>query len=176
MSYGLFYIWAVTNEYKHRVSINIEITQRVKAEDSETLEKGMRDFELSVFPDLPDESEDVKFHVFARNEQGDVIGGIKANVFWNGLEIEILWVASNHRRKGIASRLVQEAETFALENGAVVAYLKTVMAKEFYESVGYSVFGVLEDRPIGTLLYHMKKSLMARTDPVSPSHHGAGTG
>ena len=32
-------------------------------------------------------------------------------------------------------------------------------SKEFYEKLGYSIYGVLEDRPIGTLLYHMKKRL-----------------
>ena len=155
------------------IAMNIEITQYAKAEDIEILEKGMREFELSVFPNLPDESEDIKFHVFAKNKYDNVIGGIKATVFWNGLEIDVLWVDSNHRRKGIASRLMHEAEKFAVKNGAVVAYLKTVMAKEFYESVGYSVYGVLEDRPIGTLLYHMKKKLAKAS---SPSHHGAGTG
>jgi hypothetical protein len=33
------------------------------------------------------------------------------------------------------------------------------MAKDFYESLGYTVFGVLEDRPVGTRLLHMKKRL-----------------
>ena len=48
---------------------------------------------------------------------------------------------------------------YARENGAVVSFLRTVDAKEFYEKFGYQVYGQLEDRPIGTVLYHMKKRL-----------------
>lgn len=141
--------------------MNIEITQDPRAEDLKVLEQGMRDFELSVFPDLPDESEDIKFVAFAKDDNGQVIGGIKATIFWNGLEIDTLWVAPEYRRKGIASRLISEAEQRAVTHGAVVAYLKTVKAKAFYERIGYSVYGVLEDRPIGNLLYHMKKRLVS---------------
>ncbi len=48
---------------------------------------------------------------------------------------------------------------FGIENGAVISFLKTVEAKDFYQKLGYEVYGVLEDRPIGTSLYHMKKRL-----------------
>lgn len=139
--------------------MNIEITQDPRSEDLTVLEKGMRDFELSVFPDLPDESEDIKFYAFAKNDTSQVVGGIKATIFWNGLEIDTLWVAPEYRRKGIASQLMSEAEKLAVDHGAGVAYLKTVKAKAFYERLGYSVYGVLEDRPLGSLLYHMKKRL-----------------
>ncbi len=46
-----------------------------------------------------------------------------------------------------------------MEQGAVISFLKTVEATGFYEKYDYQVFGILEDRPIGTLLYHMKKQL-----------------
>jgi GNAT superfamily N-acetyltransferase len=140
-------------------SMKIETTQNPSSEVLAVLRKGMREYELSVLPDLPDEAEDIQFCAFAKCEKGEVIAGIKTNIFWNGLEIDILWVDPAYRRKGIAARLMREAERAAVENGAVIGYLKTVMAKEFYESLGYSVYGVLEDRPKGTLLYHMKKRL-----------------
>lgn len=140
--------------------MDIEITQTPNVDDLTVVEQGMRDFERSVFPDLPDESEDINFFAFAKTDNGQVIGGVKATIFWNGLEIDTLWVAPEHRRKNIASRLMNEAETFAVTHGAVVGYLKTVKARAFYEQLGYSVYGVLEDRPVGSLLYHMKKRLV----------------
>ena len=82
-----------------------------------------------------------------------------ANCYWNGLEIDTLWVSESLRGNGIGSKLVNQAEQFAIENGAVISFLKTVNAKKFYEKLGYEVYGILEDRPIGTLLYHMKKRL-----------------
>jgi GNAT superfamily N-acetyltransferase len=88
-----------------------------------------------------------------------VIGGVRGNIYWDGIEVELLWVDDAPRRRGIGQALMQRAEAFARERGAVVAYLRTVDARPFYERIGYTVYGVLEDRPIGTVLYHMKKRL-----------------
>ena len=116
------------------------------------------DFVLSKAPNLPAESEDKKF-LFSAMEESEFIGGISGNVYWNGLEIDTIWVEDNYRGKGVGVSLLMEAEKYAIGNGAVVAFLKTVDAKEFYEKSGYQVYGLLEDRPIGTVLYHMKKRL-----------------
>lgn len=139
--------------------MNIEITTAPDAKDLKTVTDGMRAYEVSRLPDLPEESEDILVAAFARADDGKICGGIKANVYWNGVEIDVLWVSKDHRGKDIGSSLIQKVEDFARDNGAVVAYLKTVDARGFYESCGYEVYGTLEDRPIGTVLYHMKKRL-----------------
>ncbi|WP_245584208.1 GNAT family N-acetyltransferase [Saccharospirillum impatiens] len=82
-----------------------------------------------------------------------------ANAYWDGLEIDTLWVDQNHRGTGLGSNLLRKAERYGMEQGAVISFLKTVEATGFYEKYDYQVFGILEDRPIGTLLYHMKKQL-----------------
>ena len=113
----------------------------------------------SVWPDVPPESEDQIILYRVHNNQGEYVAGLLANCYWNGLEIDTLWVSEPLRGNGIGSKLVHQAEQFAIEHGAVIAFLKTVNAKLFYEKLGYKVYGILEDRPIGTLLYHMKKRL-----------------
>lgn len=45
---------------------------------------------------------------------------------------------------------------------AIEVQLLWVDARPFYERIGYTVYGMLEDRPIGTVLYHMKKRLTGR--------------
>jgi GNAT superfamily N-acetyltransferase len=107
---------------------------------------------------LPDESEDRRF-LFSAHEELEFVGGISGSVYWDGLEIDTLWVAENYRGRGLGIRLLTEAEKYAREFGAVISFLKTVDAKEFYQKYGYQVYGQLEDRPIGTVLYHMKKRL-----------------
>ena len=136
-----------------------ELTTNPRAAEIAILRAGMRRYELSRLPDLPDESEDVPVTVFARSADGTVIGGVQGNVYWNGLEVELLWIEEAHRRLGLASDLMARIERFAREQAAVIAYLRTVDARPFYERIGYEVYGVLEDRPIGTVLYHMKKRL-----------------
>ena len=79
----------------------------------------------------------------------------------DGVEIEILWVSEEIRGAGYGTQLVREVEKQAIAKGAGIAFLKTGEARKFYEKLGYEVFGVLEDRPIGTRLYHMKKRLRA---------------
>jgi GNAT superfamily N-acetyltransferase len=119
----------------------------------------MRRYELSRLPDLPDETEDLPVAAFARDADGHVVGGVQGNVYWNGIEIELLWVDEAHRGRGIGAELMGRVEAFACRRGAVIAYLRTVDARRFYETLGYVVYGTLEDRPIGTVLYHMKKRL-----------------
>jgi GNAT superfamily N-acetyltransferase len=116
-------------------------------------------FVKKQLPNLPPESEDKIFMVIARDETNTLVGGVLANCYWDGLEIDILWVDDSGRERGLGRKLLEKAEIFGIENNAVISFLKTVEAKGFYEKMGYQVYGVLEDRPIGTLLYHMKKRL-----------------
>jgi len=139
--------------------MTIELSREAADEDLATVRAGMRAYEVARLPDLPPESEDVPVHVMARDDAGPVIGGLIGNVYWNGLEIEVLWVDAAHRRLGLGAALIARAEAFAREHAAVIAYLRTVDARGFYERQGYQVYGTLEDRPIGTVLYHMKKRL-----------------
>ncbi len=130
------------------------------AEDLALLNKHFWQYASQKMPGLADESEDKTF-LFSAYSGDNFIAGISGNVYWNGLEIDTLWVSDIHRGQGIGRRLVEQAEVYALENQAVIAFLKTVDAKPFYERLGYQVYGVLEDRPIGTTLYHMKKRLLS---------------
>lgn len=140
-------------------AVNIEFIDSPSSEQIKELSNEFLSFSKSKLPDLPPESEDKIFMVNARSETGELQGGILANCYWNGLEIDTLWVSDEQRGKGLGSELLTKAEEFGIENGAVISYLKTMEAKVFYEKLGYEVYGVLEDRPIGTLLYHMKKRL-----------------
>ncbi|WPZ34960.1 GNAT family N-acetyltransferase [Thalassobaculum sp. OXR-137] len=136
-----------------------ELTTTPAAADLATVKAGMWRYVQSRLPGLPDESEDVSAALFARTADGTVIGGVQGNVYWNGLEVEQLWIEETHRRLGLARDLMTRLEDFARRHGAVIAYLRTVDARPFYERIGYAVYGTLEDRPIGTVLYHMKKRL-----------------
>lgn len=126
--------------------------------DLSRLNNKFREFALTQILDLPAETDDKPF-LFSAYVSSEFVGGISGSVYWNGLEIDTLWVDENYRKCGIGNSLLNEAETFALENDAVVSFLKTVDATAFYEKAGYEVYGQLEDRPIGTVLYHMKKRL-----------------
>ena len=126
--------------------------------DLQPLRAGFHEFVLSQIPDLPGEDEDKHF-LFSLTIDGEFIGGICGSVYWDGLEIDTLWIDDRYRGQGHGRTLMDEAEEYGRSLGAVIAFLKTVEASEFYQGLGYEIFGILEDRPIGTHLYHMKKRL-----------------
>lgn len=92
----------------------------------------------------------------------EVIGGILAEVYWNILYINILWVKEEYRNKGYATALLNDVENSAKEMNCKISHLDTYdfQAKGLYEKLGYTVFGVLEDCPEGHSRYYMSKKLV----------------
>ncbi len=96
-----------------------------------------------------------------RGEAGDVLGGLLGQLWGGWLHVNYLWVATGLRGEGFGARLVEAAEAYARERGAIGAMLETYsfQARPFYERLGYEVFGVLEDCPPGHTRFHLKKAL-----------------
>ncbi len=95
-----------------------------------------------------------------KDETGQLIGGINAMLYcWNILYVDILYVEDAHRGKGYGKLLLDRVESEARQLGGYMSHLDTFdwQAKEFYEHLGYEVFGILENCPRGHNRYYMKK-------------------
>lgn len=81
----------------------------------------------------------------------DIVGGILAELYWNWLFIELLWVTAELRGQGYGRRLLMKAEEEARRRGARNVYLDTFsfQAPQFYIKHGYAQFGELQDFPEG---------------------------
>jgi len=108
---------------------------------------------------LTNGTEDIPLGALAKLADSTIVGGIKANIYWKRLEIEALWIAEEQRGQGAGSKLLAGIEEFARSHGAAIAFLATTEGREFYEGHGYEIYGELDDRPAGSVLYHMKKRL-----------------
>ena len=75
-----------------------------------------------------------------------------AEIFWNALYIDIVWVDEDHRRRGYGAALLRRAEDAGRAESCDVAYLSTFdfQAPGFYERSGYDVLGELQDVPPGS--------------------------
>jgi len=96
-----------------------------------------------------------------RGEAGDVLGGLLGYVWARWLHVTYLWLAEPARGRGCGSRLIREAEAYALKRGAVGSTLETYsfQARPFYESLGYAVCGQIDDYPPGHTKFILKKAL-----------------
>jgi len=95
-----------------------------------------------------------------RGERGDVLGGVLGQLWGGWLQLTHLWVAEVARGVGHGTRLMENAETYARSRGAVGIILEThsFQARPFYERLGYEVFGVLDEYPIGHVKFFLKKT------------------
>ncbi|MGA9333571.1 MAG: GNAT family N-acetyltransferase [Rudaea sp.] len=143
------------------IKMKIEVTTTPAADDLECISQGIQAYNRLTVPGIPEVSEDLVFAVFARNANGEVVGGIRAKAFWGYLCIELLWLAELARGNGTGKHLLQRAETFAAEHGYQYARVETTsfQARPFYEKLGYRVFGTLEDFPPGHTTFYLRKSL-----------------
>jgi GNAT superfamily N-acetyltransferase len=134
----------------------ITIETSPKDEDLLVVRKGLHDYNISQL-----ESDYERLHIFLRDETGAVVGGLFGESFWGWLYIRDLWVHEHMRGRGFGTKLMAEAEAEALKRGCRYAYLDTFtfQARPFYERLGFTMFGMLENYPTGHERIFMRKTL-----------------
>ncbi len=101
------------------------------------------------------------FAIFIRDDAGNVVGGLDAELRWTWLFVSHLWLPEQLRGHGLGSALMARAEAFAEEQDCAGVYLDTLefQAVSFYERRGYRTYGVLEGFPPGSRRFYLQKSL-----------------
>ena len=102
-----------------------------------------------------------------KDADGKPIAGVNSAVFAHyTLSVDILWIAPEHKGKGLGTSLLMHVENEAEALGAALSILYTYdfQAKDFYIKHGYEVFGQVDDCPLpGRFRYHMKKCLVPKS-------------
>ena len=134
--------------------ITLETTSQ-PAEEQVVLD-GLRAFNVKVIGDPMIST----VNVFARDENGRVIGGLVGWIKWRWLYVSKLWLPDSLRGTGTGTELMRIAEDHAWKEGCLGAYLDTFeyQALPFYLKLGYELFGPLEGFPPGYRQYHLKKN------------------
>jgi GNAT superfamily N-acetyltransferase len=105
-----------------------------------------------------------EINLVIKDEQGNILGGLIAVLCWNWIEVDILWVDSAFRLKGIGTQLLNEVEKIASERACTFIKLNTFsfQAPDFYIKNGYHRYSVLENAPEGSSHYFFKKDIGSR--------------
>lgn len=137
---------------------SIQISDQVQASDLSALRAGSNRFNIQQVPELEHASDD-EVAVLVRDNAGDIEGGVVANMDWDWLYVDLLWLDDSLRSKGMGRRLMGRIEQFARSKNVPV-YLMTTefQALPFYQHLGYELFATLLNRPHGYAYYYLRKS------------------
>ena len=140
--------------------MNFEIT-RCSSEEADFIDDKIVEFNLQKVPaDCENNRIVYWFGKKMTDENGRIVAGcLAARTVWGTAEVSVLWVDEAYRKQGLGTQLLADVEKDFRENGCNIVLLDTFdwQARGFYEKQGYSVFGTLEDCPIGHCRYYMKK-------------------
>jgi ribosomal protein S18 acetylase RimI-like enzyme len=102
-----------------------------------------------------------RFAFFVRSESDNLAGGLLGSTHWNHFFVSALFVDENSRHEGIGRELMRRAEALALEQNCDAIFLDTFdfQAPEFYEKLGFKVFGTLPDYPVGHKRFYLVKRI-----------------
>ena len=91
----------------------------------------------------------------------EIVGGLYGSTLFSYLRVDLLFVPESMRGIGIGRKLITQAEAEAVRRGCHAASLDTFsfQARGFYERLGYSVFGILDDCPPGHSRIYLTKQL-----------------
>lgn len=138
----------------------MRIIQESNEEVSDYIRKKLIAYNVEQLPEeVKTKKETAAFTV--QDETGNIVGGVTCTLFWQHMHIDFLWVEESKRKQGLGAKLLAEAENLAKQKDARLIKLDSFsfQAPAFYEKHGYTVFGKLEDHPVGHTQYYLVKRL-----------------
>lgn len=140
-----------------KVRYRLSLEQQPSPEDTQVIQGGLNDYNRLYSPD--DNYQPLT--LILRAQDNSVVGGLLGETYWSWLHVRSLWVHETARRQGYGGQLLALAEAEAIRRGCRHVHLSTLsfQSLSFYEHRGYTIFGVLEDLPVGHKRYFLKKGL-----------------
>ncbi|ASJ41083.1 GNAT family N-acetyltransferase [Vibrio vulnificus] len=106
-----------------------------------------------------------RFNWTVEDEHGNLIAALTANLLWDWLYIDELWVDEACRGSGMGKKLMAQAEEYAKQHSLSGLWLWTQswQAPQFYQSLGFEEFTRFDDFPAGHSRIGLRKPLAKRS-------------
>lgn len=104
------------------------------------------------------QEKEINFIVYDDNK---LIGGAIGFIKYDWYFLDMLYIDEEYRKRNIGTSLINELENFARKENltGIRTDIWDFQAKEFYEKMGFKLFGELKDCPLGTINYFFEKKL-----------------
>ncbi|HIF9341218.1 TPA: GNAT family N-acetyltransferase [Photobacterium damselae] len=105
-----------------------------------------------------------KINWTVENEQGKLVAVLTADILWQWLYVDELWVDESCRGTGMGKQLMAKAEAYAKEQHLSGLWLWTQswQAPKFYQSLGFEEFTRFDNFPTGHSRIGLRKFLTAQ--------------
>jgi GNAT superfamily N-acetyltransferase len=99
--------------------------------------------------------------ILLKDEQGHTIGGLWGRSAYEWLFVELLFIPESLRHQRLGTSLLRQAEDIARTRNCTGVWLDTFdfQALGFYQKLGYTLFGQLNDHPRGISQYWLQRRL-----------------
>lgn len=144
-------------EIQMKPQLRIEIANESKLDETEFIVQQLIQFNSRY----AGEGKFWQLAVFLREADENLVGGLIGSTYCQWLYVDVFWIQESYRGEGYGASLLAAAEQEAVRRGCQYAYLDTFsfQALEFYQKLGYTVFGELPDFPAGHSRFFLKKVL-----------------
>lgn len=126
------------------MTYQVTIEPNASAEDINFLNQKIRTFnyEKTGWQGIP-------LTIFLRDEQQQIVGGLRGWFYGGGLFVDVLYLDENLRGLDYGTQLMQLAEQEALKNNCIFINTDTYsfQALPFYQKLGFTIFGELNYLP-----------------------------
>jgi GNAT superfamily N-acetyltransferase len=139
------------------MTIRLQVADAPTLEDREAVLAPLRAYNEAMAG--PARAEPVA--ILLRDAEDRPVGGLWGRSGYDWMFVEYLAVPEALRGQRLGSALIAEAERIARARGCCGIWLDTFafQARGFYEKLGFTVFGTLEDHPRGSRRFFLSKRL-----------------
>ena len=110
---------------------------------------------------LREHPSEARQHNFVALQEDRLIGGAMGYIAYNWYVLDLFFVEEEQRGNGIGTELIRQIELLAKDKRLTGIRVETwdFQAKDFYTSLGFSLYGELNNCPPGSTIYFLQKSI-----------------
>ncbi|MDO8124095.1 MAG: GNAT family N-acetyltransferase [Candidatus Hermodarchaeota archaeon] len=147
------------NETTRQGKAEFSISEDSSEESMNVLHTGLREYVLEHIGELRKKNPRIQINLIIKNAEGQVIGGLNGGSILKALYIDQLWIDERYRGQGYGKELMMVAEGIARKEGCIssLAMVYSFQAPEFFQKLGYEIFGVSDGYPKPIKEYYFVK-------------------